>query len=493
LGIVSVLAGLFVFSTRHAHEVSADVNEEVHSAVASRVASKIASKVTSKIRHASFLEDGLDDGPEVVIQPPLVRVDLDHDFPFHSGDFKPHVEFSRSTEGMPSWMVISLGSLLLIIGTLLATRQGTRPMAMKALTLLGAGAVVYSLVSFFSTAPRPIGNHDRVVRLDSSNDRPVRSREALRSHEAERPEASADRASRPSRAKRPSSRPARPHEADAAVEALPPRAGTIPVEVELAKSQPPAAVAPAAQAAAESPSATPAAPSTAPPTVPASPPTAPTQPSPPADVPAAAPAEAPAAAPTAVAAAPSPPPSVAADAPRARPAWVDAPARLADSVYSITVSSGRFVTVPECQRELDSQIKQEADHYIDEYVGERASTLIDIPLSYLKERVKKAEYAELVQSESLGQMHQIHALLEFDDQARADFRRLWHNALVTDRLWYTGSGVALVLALLATFYGYLKLDVRTGGAQKGRLQLAATLVALIIAAGALLVRWAVPL
>jgi hypothetical protein len=50
----------------------------------------------------------------------------------------------------------------------------------------------------------------------------------------------------------------------------------------------------------------------------------------------------------------------------------------------------------------------------------------------------------------------------------------------------------MLLALLSTFYGYLKLDLRTGGAQKTRLQLAATLVALLVAASVFLVRWAVP-
>ena len=93
---------------------------------------------------------------------------------------------------------------------------------------------------------------------------------------------------------------------------------------------------------------------------------------------------------------------------------------------------------------------------------------------------------------NLGPMYEVHARLEFDDQARTDFRRQWRNAEVVNRLWYTGGASALVLALLATLYGYLKLDLRTGGAHKGRLQLAATLVALIAAAGVLLVRWAVP-
>ena len=56
---------------------------------------------------------------------------------------------------------------------------------------------------------------------------------------------------------------------------------------------------------------------------------------------------------------------------------------------------------------------------------------------------------------------------------------------MSDRLWYAGSAAGLVLALLATFYGYLKVDLRTGGAHKGRLRLAATLMALIAVAGAL--------
>jgi hypothetical protein len=293
---------------------------------------------------------------------------------------------------------------------------------------------------------------------------------------------------------------------------MPPRAGTIPVDVELAGQAP--AVAAAETAAAEAPAPVAEAPASAPPsetaTQPAAAPATLTSPAVASDAPSVVapeppaarqsppPATPPAAAVPAAIAAPSPPspaPSpqpAAPETPQGRPAWVDGAPKLAGSVYSLSVSSGRFVTVPECQRELDLQIKHEADHYIDEYIGERASTIVNLPISYLKEHVKKAEYAEVVQSESVGPMHQIHALLEFDDQARSDFRRQWHNAVVTDRLWYTGSGAALVLALLATFYGYLKLDLRTGPAQKGRLQLAATLVALIVAAGALLFRWAVP-
>jgi hypothetical protein len=144
-----------------------------------------------------------------------------------------------------------------------------------------------------------------------------------------------------------------------------------------------------------------------------------------------------------------------------RPVWIDAPAKLVNSVYLVSVKSGLFASLPECQRALDLEMKREADHYINEYLGdEGASELVQIPLDYLKKNVKKAEYAEQIRSESVGPMHQIHVLLEFDENTRADFHHLQHEALVTDRLWYAGSGAALVLALLSTFYGYLKLDLR---------------------------------
>jgi hypothetical protein len=172
-----------------------------------------------------------------------------------------------------------------------------------------------------------------------------------------------------------------------------------------------------------------------------------------------------------------------------RPNWIDAPGRLEDTVYRVSVKSGPWVSVAECQRALDTAIKHETDQYIDELLGEPgASNLVNVSRNYLREHVKKAEYNEIVQA-SVGPMHQIYALLEYDDEARAVFHQRWRNAVVSERLIYAGTGAAALLALLGTLYGYLRLDLKTGGAHKGRLQLAATLVALIVAATALLVRW----
>ncbi len=541
LGVVAVVGSLGVFGMRSTHEESW--------------------QAVPRIDHAAF-----ENGDFVDIQPPRIEVTYDDNFPFHS---------SHEGNGLPKWMIIVMGTVLIITGSLLARRERTRPKAMKAFTLLGIAAIVYSVASFFGSSPHSIASRDRVVKIGAEERaRSVASRieqdvEKIADKAEKIAEKIVDKTRRLSRAKRPSSRPERPQAARPTSDALPPRAGEIPVSAELANSdpqtvaaepatpsQPPTApkrpdqpaAAPAEQAtetppedpsvtaadkpaatAAEKPVESPAAnvPAEAKPVEAAPQPTAPA---------AAAPPEARAATPTDTVAtseqataspsdsharasapqiigstipvlaktpAPNQPPAptatqseLATPAPAQaspdRPTWVEAPAKLTDAVYSVSVSSGPFVTVPECQRALNLQIKHAVDHYIDEYRGEHASTLVDLPLAYLNRHIKKAEYGEVIHSELVGPMHQIHALLEIDKQARDDVDRMWHNAVVADRLWYTGSGAALVLALLGTFYGYLRLDLRRPGSHKGRLQLAATLVALIVAAGALLARWAVP-
>ncbi len=371
------------------------------------------------------------------------------------------------------------------------------------MTLLGVGAILYSLVTFFSEPPRSISDDVQVVRLDESH-----------------PEA---RRHSPGRAKRPTLRPYRPTDHELHDDELPPRAGEIPVSAELAKD--PVSKAPAnevaaavdsqAPAAEEAASAAPAAPvadhgkvesddeadnnsenndenntdsnTNDDTSLKALPVTAeqnnaasaPAQPVATASQPA---AESDRYAPSA--------PAVTVAAPR--PDWVDAPPGLSSGVYTISVPSGRYVSVPECQRALDEAMQHSVDYYINEYLGQDdAANLVGISLAYIKHNLKKDEYAEIVQSESVGPMHQLHARLEFDDRARADFQRQWRNAVVQHRLLYTGGGAVLVLALLSTLYGYLKLDLKTDGAHKGRLQLAATLVALIVAAGVLLARHAI--
>ena len=414
-----------------------------------------------------------------------------------------HEDSRRFSSSPTKWVVIVLGTILVISGTMLARRGRVRPRAVRAFTVLGIAAVAFAVFTFVKAPPRQVasrGNHDRIVKVS-----PQRAAEAAKRHAAIKESVTSVKPKRVGRAKRPSGVPSARANANESIDQLPPRAAEIPVAVELSRAeeteqavaeksaQPAAEVAPAESDAKREPPAAaeaPAAPEAVPPTAEAVAPAAAEVPSATSPAPPPLPATPVASVPATAAALP---PAVSPAAVSERPAWIDAPAKLVNTVYSTSIHSGLFASLPECQRELDAVLKRTADQYIRDWQNDDdAVELVDVSLDYLHHRVKKAEYSEVVESESVGPMHQVHALLEFDDSVREDFRRVLHEAVVTGRLWYAGSGAALVLALLATLYGYLRLDLRTGGTHKGHLQLAATLVALIATAGVLLVRWAVP-
>ncbi len=447
-------------------------------------------------------------------------------------DFDPH---HFQSEGRPHiGMFVLLGIGLIILGAMLFGRDKQKPFALKAITWLGIGAIIFAVANFFGEAPHADRVSHRVV--------DARARQVEEEHAARRP-------SRPGRAKRPSLRPDRPASSrtdrDGAEITLPPRAGSIPVEIEIAKAaaerkealeeaerareeaareaeeakaeaarEIEAAKAEAAQdleeakadvaeAKAEAEAEIAAAKSEreeteddqeeakqqietvdAKPAVEAAEPKAVAEPKP---------TQVPVADTVAVENEASKPHRVAVVSTSGdRPAWVSAGPALIDGVYRMTVSSGPWSSVPECQHALDEEVLAATNNYINEYLGNpQAASLVNISPNYLRQHVRKTEHSEIVDSPAVGQMHQLHAQLEFDERARADFERMWRNAVVQDRLWYIGGGGALVLALLATLYGYLKLELRTDSASRGKLQLAATLVALIVAAGALLARWTV--
>jgi hypothetical protein len=523
LGVVSVLAGLGVFSGHHN---------------------------ANWVHQQRWDWDRSRDVFAVSHDPPRGR-EIDEWMPV------PHVE---AEQHVPKGAMVALGTVLIIAGWMLVRRERTQPIALKAFTLLGLAAGAVVLVSFFNTSPSLSHRiRDRVARDVVVRDVTIPAPVVIARSRPDSP----DRPLRPDRtkvqkrshAKRPASRPERNESTEELLAKMPPRAGTIPVDQELqdrpaapdapapadAKAEPqPAPAAEPAPAVAEA-----AAAETAPPAAdePAakSEPDAPDaeaapQPAQPAPEPAnVAEAAAPAEADTPKAPEPSPPPAPPAAAPpvtpppttepptteppttqrpastqdrahtdapvvapvilsnQPRPDWIDSAGRLDNSTYRVAVKSGLYVSVPECQRFLDQAIKHESDQYINDMIGDpEASRLVDISPRYLRDHVKKAEFNEIVQV-SVGPMHQIHALLEFDDDARTAIKQRWRDAVVSQRLWYTGSAGALVLGLLGTLYGYLRLDLKTGGAQKGRLQLAATLAALIVAAAALLFRWVVPL
>ena len=176
-----------------------------------------------------------------------------------------------------------------------------------------------------------------------------------------------------------------------------------------------------------------------------------------------------------------------------RPDWVEStPIVDSGKVDRIAVSSGPWVLRRESVKALDAEIKLAADQYINEQVGnDAAATMLRYDVSTLKRRViGQGQTFEEVIEVSVGPMHQMHALLEFDPAFRQEVNARWGNIVATSRLLQTGLGAAAVLGLLGVAFGYLRLDTATRGYYTRRLRFA-TLVAILtlVAAGTLVASW----
>jgi len=82
-----------------------------------------------------------------------------------------------------------------------------------------------------------------------------------------------------------------------------------------------------------------------------------------------------------------------------------------------------------------------------------------------------------------GTWTQLHVLLVFDADAQRQIEQECSRVIVAGRLWYTGTGVAALLAVLAVLFGCLRIDQVTTGSHRGLLVTAAVVAVAAIAAG----------
>ena len=71
--------------------------------------------------------------------------------------------------------------------------------------------------------------------------------------------------------------------------------------------------------------------------------------------------------------------------------------------------------------------------------------------------------------------------IRIDDQTRAEIEQQWREGQLHDRLVYTGTGAATLICLLATLFGYLKLDLLSQAKHRRGLQAGAAGVILAVA------------
>jgi hypothetical protein len=169
-----------------------------------------------------------------------------------------------------------------------------------------------------------------------------------------------------------------------------------------------------------------------------------------------------------------------------RPAWVDDSGKLVGDDYLVTVMVGPHADRALCDQAMTEELRRATDRYIDQLIGSPdAGELVDLPMADIRRQVVRAEHQEPVQA-SFGPMVNLYALLQFDKKLQDRIVREHEQALVQRRVGVTAGGMGLVIVVLGTLFGYLKLDTATRGYYSGRLKLAAAAVILTaIAAGAL--------
>jgi len=172
--------------------------------------------------------------------------------------------------------------------------------------------------------------------------------------------------------------------------------------------------------------------------------------------------------------------------PPGRPDWVEALPVRVGQVHSTAVSSGPYARQQEAARALDTELVMKTREYIVEHLGsEMAGQLIRYDAKRIKtELVKPANIYREEIVVSIGPMQQLHALLEFGPEFRAEIDRQWARIIGTSRLLQMALLVGGVLGLLATVSGYFRLDNATRGYYTGRLQaLAAIAILAVIGSG----------
>ena len=153
---------------------------------------------------------------------------------------------------------------------------------------------------------------------------------------------------------------------------------------------------------------------------------------------------------------------------------------------------GPFKSWGECHRKLNEQIEHAVNEYIDDYLQHPGSgEQIHIAAAYIRSELLVGEpQRNVVQSKLVGNMCQLTAVLRFDQPFLIVIDRRWHAIRVQTRLLQVALLSGMVFLLLATSYGYLKLDAASRGRYVRRLQFAAvTVILALVVAGVLIARW----
>ena len=177
-----------------------------------------------------------------------------------------------------------------------------------------------------------------------------------------------------------------------------------------------------------------------------------------------------------------------------RPDWVGAEPDLDGGVYKVPVTVGPWPTSTEAMKLLPAAVDEEIAKYAVRRLGRNAAAKLKLPRDYvMSHMIQKDVWEEPLKIDSFddvkhmvgrdvwentpnaadGEWTQLHALVKFDRDVNQRLDDGWANLLRVERLQAAGVLGAIAMIILAAVYSYLKIDLKTSGAYRGRLRAAA--------------------
>ena len=178
--------------------------------------------------------------------------------------------------------------------------------------------------------------------------------------------------------------------------------------------------------------------------------------------------------------------------PPGRPAWVESKPVREGANHTFAVKSDPFKKDSDARAALDEQLEKETAAYIAETLGSKlAPQFIRFDAGTIRtELVRENVYHETIESPTVGSMEQYHALITFPQGFQDRIRHEWDQVKAKWRLAQLGLVAGGAILLLATVFGYFRVDNATRGYYTGRLQfLSAAAILAIVGAGVVLARW----
>lgn len=171
------------------------------------------------------------------------------------------------------------------------------------------------------------------------------------------------------------------------------------------------------------------------------------------------------------------------------PAWVDARPQRVGGEYQVPVHVGPYITVLECEANLQPVVQAAVDEYVEQLIGPEARGKVRLPRSYIEQHLIRERFEErrLFQLTSTQQreMTTLHVLLGFNQETNALIRGLWRQIVGLQRLIRLAIVFGSLIWIMTVVWGYLRLDLQTQGRNRWRLRTVAIilLVAPFAAAG----------